>query len=95
MKIGPVLWIAETLAERSSEEPFRFSWLQWRIAGWAYRLDYWFGLPWKCKARHTKPVQHDYWNADACAVEESTLHCGRCDHFFGYSERDPFHRGAA
>jgi hypothetical protein len=93
--ISPVLWIAEELNEVIADEPTPWNRVLFRIACWAYRLDYWLGLPWRCKVRHTKPVQHDYWNADAGAVEESTLTCGRCDHFFGYSSRDPFHRGAA
>jgi hypothetical protein len=94
-RISPVLWLAETLNERIAEEPTPLNRVLFRLAGAAYRLDYWLGLPWRCKLRHTEPVQRDYWNADACAVEESVLHCGRCDHFFGYSARDPFRRGAA
>lgn len=92
--ISPVLWVAETLNEVVADEPTTLRRVLFRISCSAYRLDYWLGLPWRCKIRHAEPVRRDYWNADACAVEESVLHCGRCDHFFGWSERDPFHRRA-
>lgn len=94
MRIPSLTGLGESLSEVGFSEPRRRprNVGAWWLAGVCFDLAYWLGLPWRCKIRHTRPSLVETWNADACAVEEAYLECGRCQHYFGRAPHDPTER---